>query len=102
MVGGRGPFEGRVEVFQNGTWGRVCGYSWDLKDAKVVCRELGFPGDHAAYRQAFFGKGNGPIWMDNVRCTGNEISLAECTHRGYWRGNDCHYEDASVMCYGGD
>jgi len=44
LVGGRNEREGRVDVCNDNEWGTVCGNNWGPLDARVVCRQLGYPG----------------------------------------------------------
>lgn len=51
-----------------------------------------------ARSMAYFGEGQGPIHLDNVRCSGTEMSLGQCPAVGQ-DGHDCrHSEDAGVIC----
>ncbi|XP_019624233.1 PREDICTED: deleted in malignant brain tumors 1 protein-like [Branchiostoma belcheri] len=96
--GGSTSSQGRVEVFHAGQWGTVCDNSWGLSDAHVVCRQLGYPGAKAALGSAAFGRGSGPIWLDEVTCDGSEATISDCGHNG-WGIHDCgHGEDAGVDC----
>ena len=51
-----------------------------------------------ALNRAFFGQGTGPIFLDDVACTGNEQTLLSCPHRGINNHNCGHHEDAGVNC----
>ena len=95
LAGGSTALEGRVELFQNGQWGTVCDDQWDNADAAVVCRQLGHEGGKA-FSGAHFGRGSGPIFRDDVMCTGTEARLVDCPSRQ--RHNCNHGEDAGVMC----
>lgn len=99
LTGGSSQREGRVEVKVGDTWGTVCDDQWGENDARVVCRMLEYStGSARAYSGAHFGRGTGPILMDNVNCTGSERSLALCPFRGFGHHDCSHSEDAGVAC----
>lgn len=47
---------------------------------------------------AYFGEGTGPIHVDNVKCSGEEHSLADCIKQAPGTHNCRHSEDAGVIC----
>ena len=100
LVGGSGPHEGRVEVYHNGTWGTVCDDDWNLQDATVVCRQLGYISASAALGSARFGAGSGPILFSGLTCIGNESIITECHHLLTGVHNCTHSEDVGVVCEG--
>ena len=97
-MGGSGPHAGRVEVLHNGAWGTVCSNDWDLQEATVICRQLGYGRAVATLRNAAYGGRISPIWYDNVTCSGSEVSLTQCAHRGLGVHDCDHSEDAGVIC----
>ncbi|XP_049334604.1 scavenger receptor cysteine-rich type 1 protein M130 isoform X10 [Astyanax mexicanus] len=80
LRGGEEICSGRLEVYHNAEWGSVCADLWDIRDAQVVCRQLGCGPALSANRRAADGSGGGTIWMNRVKCRGNEIHLWDCPH----------------------
>uniref|UniRef100_A0A2K6FN03 SRCR domain-containing protein n=1 Tax=Propithecus coquereli TaxID=379532 RepID=A0A2K6FN03_PROCO len=101
LADGGAANQGRVEIFYRGQWGTVCDNLWDLTDASVVCRALGFENATEALGRAAFGQGTGPVMLDEVECTGTEPSLADCKSLGWLKSNCRHERDAGVVCTNG-
>ena len=92
------PSSGRVEVLHMGTWGTILDHSWGLREADVVCRQLGYDGALSAPSYTAFGRGTGQIWLDYVHCEGDEISILDCYHSEWGVHNRWYYNDAGVVC----
>ncbi|XP_067883458.1 scavenger receptor cysteine-rich type 1 protein M130-like isoform X2 [Heterodontus francisci] len=102
LFGGKTKCSGRVEILCNNIWGTVCDDSWDMADANVVCRQLSCGHARLAPGGAMFFQGDGVIWLDEVKCTGSESSLADCPPSSRAQTDCDHKEDASVICSGPD
>ena len=102
-IDGRTPHAGRVEVYaradeDNNTavWGNVCGIYWNIEDAKVVCRQLGYPD---ALTASFYVHYGGQIILDNVQCIGTELDILTCPHSPSGIDiHNCYYLSATADC----
>ncbi|XP_077965593.1 scavenger receptor cysteine-rich domain-containing protein DMBT1-like [Styela clava] len=98
LFGSLSKDSGTVGIFKYGEWGTVCDDSWDINDANVICRMLGFNRATAALGRAKYGQGTGSIFMDNVNCIGTEDNIWSCPHIDERKENCDHSEDAGVAC----
>ena len=69
LVGGADLNEGVVQVYLNESWGTVCGNQWTIKEANVVCRQLGYSEAIRLSNTGEFVRANGPVLLQNVYCT---------------------------------
>ena len=123
-MNGSDQSEGRVEICINNAWGTVCNNLFSKADAQVVCTQLGgfyrkgtvyhmhfthhvrhyrnfLLSGSVAYREPRFGPGSGPIFLDEVHCSGTEMSLLECDMFAPVGVHMCvHSQDVGVHCEG--
>uniref|UniRef100_A0A6P7FGK7 protein-lysine 6-oxidase n=1 Tax=Diabrotica virgifera virgifera TaxID=50390 RepID=A0A6P7FGK7_DIAVI len=99
LVGGRGEFEGNVEILHDGSWGAICDDEWDVTEAKIICKQLGYTGANALPTvNSYFGPARRRYWMDNIYCNGGETEISNCRFDG-WGQHDCaSTEAAGVIC----
>ena len=88
-------------MFYTGVWGAISSSNWDINDATVVCRQLGYSaGAEVALKNGVYGPVRGPVWITNLQCTGSESNVMECVHDGL--GNKTEWQNraytASVIC----
>ena len=89
---------GRVLVFHDGNWRAICAESWDLDNARVVCRQLGYKSVVRTFWERHVFRGSGRIRLNGLNCTGNETSVANCLHGGMGNQSCRQKADAGVEC----
>ena len=86
-MGGNGSSEkeGYVEALgSNNVWGGVCDNSFDIFDAHVICKMLGFDTAIEAFTNSaaddLYGTApSGSFFvLDNLECSGSESSIFDC------------------------
>ena len=75
----------------------MCDDLFDINDARVVCRHIGYSG---AVRYHKAAQGSGPILLDNLACYGTETVIFDCPHNDIGDHNCRHDEDVGVECRG--
>ena len=103
--GSSNPYEGYVELNINGRgWKGVCDDKFDLNDAHVVCRMAGYSQGakkaHVKSQPFGYGASGANFAVDDLKCTGNEVSIADCPRYSWYFDNCSKKEWAGVTCKG--
>lgn len=77
-----------VLKYQNHEWTRICHDRWDILDAEVTCKQLGYPGAYTSMDASEFGLGASINRLTDVECTGSEIHVTSCRNSG-WSSTNC-------------
>ena len=74
--------------------------AWDLKDAAVVCHQLGYSGALAASSGNYFNTTRKTRLYEiaNIDCTGYEESITQCAGIFPRQRNQVHSNVAEVIC----
>ena len=90
MGGSGSSAEGYVEAFNtiNSVWSGVCDTSFDILDAHVICKMMGFNTSIVAFANSaaadLYGiaPSGSNFVLDNVDCSGTENSVFQCPVTG--------------------
>ena len=52
------------------------------------------------YSSPYYGQRTGPIWLEDLGCSGSELTLLQCSHPELGIDNCDHSEDVDVDCSG--
>ncbi|XP_046609560.1 protein bark beetle isoform X2 [Neodiprion virginianus] len=104
LLGGRTNLEGRLQVRIGERWGTVCNYGWTIRDAALVCHQLGLsldPDNWFMERSEIPSAGtNEEIVLSNVQCTEDDVDITKCRSESVNEfENSCtHENDVGIVC----
>ncbi|XP_063406012.1 deleted in malignant brain tumors 1 protein-like [Mytilus trossulus] len=97
IANGYALHQGRLEIHYKGEWGTVCDNHFENIDAEVACRQLGYCSG-IMQPKLLIQDGHGPIWINEVKCSGSEQRLLNCIYNED-TSNCRHSEDVGVHCF---
>ena len=103
LSGGNSIYEGTVEVFNAGQWNllTICDNTWNKNDGTVVCENIfGFPLKNTATKAYSSSSNRHTLSIANVRCSGAEKSVLNCTYDDDACSSSWNLLEARVECYG--
>jgi len=89
----------RLEVKFEDTWGSVCSSGFTEQSADTLCTAMGF--EYGGEMVKNYGGGTGEIWLEDVRCTGDEGDAGDCPHAPWGETSCKHGSDVGLCCDGG-
>lgn len=77
VVNGSNQCNGKVEMYHDGAWKRVCNTEWTKKEENLVCAEMNCGVAMTEREDVHFGE---TLTMGGLKatCTGNETSIGQC------------------------
>lgn len=91
---------GVVQIMEE-NWSVLCGEGFTDKEARIVCRQLGFQ-DGMALAMGSFGTFYGKYVRPNVSCNGTESSILDCSYDKFRAcQKDSFLGYAVVSCFNG-
>lgn len=91
-----------MEILNNGTWGTICDDHFDLINANVICKELGYAGavnkkvvtDTEAHSQT-------KVIINELHCDPDDY-FWQCSHHNFGQPICDHSEDVKISCTSGN
>lgn len=81
LVGGAGPWEGRVEIQNGGHWRNICHDYINQQTAEVFCRMIGFPDKDVVTeikQDHFYGRGSSDDMISILNCADGLSGISGC------------------------
>jgi len=91
--------EGRLEVYIDEEWTTVCSVGWTTLNTEVACHQLGLSAGQKMYKLNMTSY-HRRVGVSNIRCSGNETSLMQCSHDPVFHVDTIcdHRQDVFLHC----